>query len=55
LPAGPARRWSTERTVVIPADKMSATGGTVIAFVARGNFPNWSVWGVRGVSLTPAP
>jgi hypothetical protein len=55
LPAGPAHRWSKERTITIPASKLNATGATVIAFVARGTFPNWSVWGVRGVSLTPAP
>ncbi len=55
LPAGPAHGWSAERTIVIPAGKLNATGATVIGFVARGAFPNWSVWGVRGVSLTPAP
>jgi hypothetical protein len=55
LPAGPAHNWSKERTIAIPASKLNATGATVIAFVARGAFPDWSVWGVRGVSLTPAP
>jgi hypothetical protein len=55
LPAGPARKWTKERTITIPASKLNATGATVITLVARGNFPTWSVWGVRGVSLTPAP
>ena len=55
LPAGPAHKWSAERTIVIPASELNATGATMIAFVARGAFPNWSIWGVRGVSLTPAP
>ena len=55
LPAGPAGRWSRERTIVIPADELTTTGANVIGFVTHGNFPHWSVWGVRGVSLTPAP
>jgi hypothetical protein len=55
LPAGPARKWTKERTITIPAASLNATGATVITFVARDNFPTWSVWGVRGVSLTPAP
>ena len=55
LPAGPARKWTKERTIAIPASSLNATGSTTITFVARGNFPTWSVWGVRGVSLTPAP
>ena len=54
LPAGPAGRWSRERTIVIPADKLIATGANVIGFVARGSFPHWSVWGVREVRLAPA-
>ena len=55
LPAGPARKWTKERTIAIPASSLNATGSTIITFVARGNFPTWSVWGVRDVSLTPAP
>ena len=54
LPAGPARRWSAERTLEIPADKLNASGATSIAFVAQGDYPHWSVWGVRDVRLTPA-
>jgi hypothetical protein len=55
LPAGPARSWTRDRTITIPASKLNPNGPTVIGFVARGSFPEWSVWGVRGVSLTPVP
>jgi len=55
LPAGPTQRWSAERTMVIPTDSLNPTGATLIGFVSRGAYPTWSIWGVRGVSLTPAP
>ena len=52
LPSGPTKAWSGLRTVAVPADALAATGRNVIGFVARGDFPNWRVWGVRDVSLT---
>jgi hypothetical protein len=51
---GPKGRWSAERTIVIPARRLSNAGDTIIGFVARGDYPRWHIWGVRGVALTPA-
>jgi hypothetical protein len=43
--------WSDTRTTTIPGSLLSPSGPNVIAFIARGNDPDWSVWGVRRVSL----
>ena len=51
LPPGPAKRWSAVREVVIPASALNARGRNVIGFVARGDFPDWALWGVRDVSV----
>jgi len=52
LPAGPAKKWSAVRKVTIPATALNAKGRNSIGFVARGDYPSWSVWGVRDVTLT---
>jgi len=54
LPAGPAKKWTTVRSLTIPAGYWNATGANVIGFVAKGDLGAWSVWGVRAVTLTPA-
>jgi hypothetical protein len=52
LEAGPGGRWSAPREVVIPAASLNAKTRNVIGFVARGQYPDWRVWGVRDVTLT---
>ena len=49
-PTGGAR-WSGTRSTRIPASMLRASGQNVVGFVASGSDPNWSVWGVRQVSL----
>lgn len=55
VPAGPERDWTEPRAVRIPAWRFDERRSTVISFVARGNFPNWSIWGVRNVMAGPVP
>jgi hypothetical protein len=50
--AGPHGGWSGAAARTIPASMLSDTSENVISFVAAGDFPHWSVWGVRDVSLT---
>jgi hypothetical protein len=53
LPAGPdSKKWTTLRSLTIPAAIWSAGGANVIGFVAKGDFGAWSVWGVRAVTVT---
>jgi hypothetical protein len=52
LPAGPVKKWTTLRSLTIPAAIWSAGGANVIGFVAKGDFGAWSVWGVRAVTVT---
>jgi hypothetical protein len=48
--------WSEPRTVPIPDDFLRNGGTNLVSFVAAGDFPAWSEWGVRSVSLdAPAP
>jgi hypothetical protein len=49
---GPDGAWSGEGTKTIPASMLSDRSENVVAFVAAGDAPHWSVWGVRNVSLT---
>jgi hypothetical protein len=55
LPAGPADTWGTRTTVAIPDGHLRETGPNVLAFIARARHPEWSTWGLRAVTLTPAP
>ncbi len=52
LPAGAAKKWSDVQQVTIPAAMLKPKSRNVIGFVARGDYPDWSVWGVRDVTLT---
>jgi len=47
---GRRHAWSATRWRTIPAFMLDDTRTNVIAFVARGDFPHWSTWGVRAVS-----
>jgi hypothetical protein len=51
LPAGPVRAWSKVRSVTVPAAVLKPRARNVIGFVARGGFPSWQRWGVRGVTI----
>jgi hypothetical protein len=54
LRVGPARRWSLTRRILIPDELVTDAGLNVIGFTAVGDFPTWSTWGVRQVTLSPA-
>lgn len=43
--------WSGSRTVPIPRRLLHRTEANYIAFVARGQDPDWTTWGVRNVRL----
>ncbi|MGH2764298.1 MAG: hypothetical protein ACRDKA_00030 [Actinomycetota bacterium] len=43
--------WGLQQTVEIPDDRFRDGRPNVIGFVADGEHPDWSVWGVRNVSL----
>ena len=49
--AGPTHGWTGLRTRRIPDRDLAGHGTNVIAFVAKGNFPDWSTWGVRSPAL----
>jgi hypothetical protein len=50
----PKGAWSSTRHRVIPAGWLRSNSNNLISFVAVGNAPHWSVWGVRAVSVEPA-
>jgi len=52
LPAGTGDAWTGAQRVTIPAASLKASGRNVIGFVAEGDYPSWSTWGVRDVTLT---
>jgi hypothetical protein len=54
--AWPSRkgRWSDTRRRTIPARMLMPGKVNLISFLAEGNFPEWSTWGVRSVSAQPA-
>jgi hypothetical protein len=43
------RRWSDTRQRLIPHELLRSKKNNVISFVAAGNFPRWSTWGVRSI------
>jgi hypothetical protein len=44
--------WTGARTRRVPDRYLTRRGTNVIAFVAEGDFPDWSTWGVRSVSMS---
>ena len=52
LSAGPTKKWTSLRSVTIPAADWHATGANIIGFVAKGAPGAWSVWGVKAVTLS---
>jgi len=47
----PGSGWSEAQEMTIPDELLLDRGDNVIAFVAAGENPDWSEWGVRAVSL----
>jgi hypothetical protein len=55
LASGPKGSWGVTRYVTIPDWTLSDVGTNYIQFTAGGNHPEWSEWGVRALSIAPAP
>ncbi|HEX6208963.1 MAG TPA: hypothetical protein VF058_11480 [Actinomycetota bacterium] len=51
----PPDAWGPSATVPIPDRLLREDARNLIHFVATGDHPSWSTWGVRGVSLSAAP
>jgi hypothetical protein len=51
---GPAGGWTGTRTISIADEFLVDDGANIIGFTAAGDYPNWSTWGVRAVSLSPS-
>jgi hypothetical protein len=51
---GPAGKWTRTRTISIADPLLLDDAPNYVGFTAVGDFPNWSTWGVRGVSLSAA-
>jgi hypothetical protein len=49
---GPAGTWTRTRTISIADEFLLDNGPNLIGFTAAGDYPNWSTWGVRAVSLS---
>ncbi|HEX9375363.1 MAG TPA: hypothetical protein VGB19_03885 [Actinomycetota bacterium] len=47
-------QWSGDRRRLVPDRLIRSRRSNLIAFVAVGDFPHWSRWGVRRVSVGPA-
>jgi hypothetical protein len=45
--------WSAPQTLPVPGTMLRPKGDNVIQFLAAGDHPGWSEWGVRAVDLTP--
>lgn len=52
VPTSGADSWSARQEVSIPDGFLNDQGENIIAFVASGEDPDWTEWGVRAVSLT---
>jgi hypothetical protein len=51
---GPAGAWTRTRTISIADEFLQDNGPNLIGFTAAGDYPHWSTWGVRAVSLSPS-
>jgi hypothetical protein len=49
-----AGKWSRLRTRTIDDSWIDDGGTNFISFVAAGNYPDWSTWGVRDVAVRAA-
>lgn len=46
--------WGSAQAISVPDDLLKDAGTNYISFVAQGDAPDWSIWGVRSVALAPA-
>lgn len=51
VPRGPDGDWSGPQSLKIPRWALHDDRKNVISFVADGNFPDWSRWGIRKVAV----
>jgi DhnA family fructose-bisphosphate aldolase class Ia len=51
---GPAGTWTRTRTIPIADEFLLDDAPNSIGFTAAGDYPSWSTWGVRGVTLSPS-
>jgi hypothetical protein len=51
---GPAGKWTRTRTIAIADQLLLDDRPNFIGFTASGDYPSWSTWGVRGVTLSPS-
>jgi len=51
LPIGASGAWS-EESLAVPDGFLRDSGPNLVHFMAVGNYPDWSEWGVRAVRLT---
>jgi len=51
---GPAGTWTRTRTIFIADEFLLDNGPNLVGFTAAGDYPSWSTWGVRAVSLSPS-
>jgi len=49
---GPAGKWTRTRTISIADELLLDDVPNYIGFTAAGDYPSWSTWGVRGVTLS---
>jgi len=52
VPAGPTGAWSAQQTVSLSRKNLFANAPNYIAFVAKGNYPAWSTWGIQNTSVS---
>ncbi len=52
VPTSGADSWSSRQEISIPDGFLDDEGENIIVFVASGEAPDWTDWGVRAVSLT---
>jgi hypothetical protein len=51
VPEGPADGWGEVQTIALPNRYVRADKKNLISIQAKGNYPDWSTWGVREVSI----
>jgi hypothetical protein len=49
---GPAGTWTRTRTISIADELLLDDAPNYIGFTASGDYPTWSTWGVRSVTLS---
>ena len=55
VPVTPSGAWGTAVAMPVPDGMVHDDARNYVLFVAAGDYPGWSTWGVRNVGLAPAP